>query len=204
GWDWTTMSGLYPDVDTYTKQLRALEEYVRQNPDSADARFDLAYQYLTQGHREEAARQLADVVRLAPNDHVSRQLLSLVSPAEGGAPSATPARETPAAAPSAEPESKRTAPRNIVGSWKAPATGGGTVELTLAEDGRFAWKVTRGEKSQTFEGQYELTGTALVLEYSNGGTMVARVNADGADRFTFKMVGGPSNDHGLTFEHLKA
>src|SRR6202034_2685255 len=30
GWDWTTMSSLYPSVDIYTTQLRALEDYVRQ------------------------------------------------------------------------------------------------------------------------------------------------------------------------------
>jgi tetratricopeptide (TPR) repeat protein len=197
------MSGLYPDVDAYTKQLRALEDYVRQNPDSADARFDLAYHYLTQGHREEAAKQLADVVRLSPNDQVSRQLLSLVAPAESGAPSTTPDNANHAAVPTAEPEPKRTAPTNIIGSWKAPATGGGTVELTLAEDGRFTWKLTRRDKSQTFVGQYELTGTALVLDYSNGGTMVGRLNAEGADRFTFKMVGGPANDPGLAFQQVK-
>ena len=27
GWDWTTLSGLYPNVDVYTEQLRALEQY---------------------------------------------------------------------------------------------------------------------------------------------------------------------------------
>jgi tetratricopeptide (TPR) repeat protein len=194
GWDWTTMSSLYPSVDTYTQQLRALEGYVRQNPHSADARFDLAYHYLTAGHRDEAANQLKDLVRLSPNDQVSRQLLTMIAPSESGSPSAAPA-----ALPATEPEPKRTAPSNIFGNWKAPATGGGTVELSLAEDGRFTWKVTRGDKSQTFSGQYELTGTALVLEYSSGGTMVARVNAEGADRFVFKMVGAAPNDPGLTF-----
>ncbi len=29
GWDWTTMIGLYPSEDVYTKQLRALEIYRR-------------------------------------------------------------------------------------------------------------------------------------------------------------------------------
>ena len=29
GWDWTTLIGLYPDVDVYTAQLRALEDYCR-------------------------------------------------------------------------------------------------------------------------------------------------------------------------------
>ena len=32
GWDWTTLSGMYPDVDTYTRQLRALEAYVTAKP----------------------------------------------------------------------------------------------------------------------------------------------------------------------------
>jgi hypothetical protein len=27
GWDWTTLSSMYPDIDTYTAQLRKLEEY---------------------------------------------------------------------------------------------------------------------------------------------------------------------------------
>ena len=27
GWDWTTLSGLYPNVEVYTEQLRALEQY---------------------------------------------------------------------------------------------------------------------------------------------------------------------------------
>ena len=198
GWDWTTMSGLYPSVDTYTQQLRALEDYVRQNPDSADARFDLAYHYLTAGHRDEAAKQLKDIVRLLPNDQVSRQLLGMIAPSESGAPKAATATS-----PAAEAEPKRTAPSNIVGNWKAPATGNGTVELTLLEDGRFTWKLTRHDKSQTFDGQYELTGTALVLEYGNGGTMVARVNSEGTNQFTFKMVGGPPNDSGLTFQQAK-
>ena len=29
GWDWATMVGLYPDVDTYTRQLRALEAAIK-------------------------------------------------------------------------------------------------------------------------------------------------------------------------------
>ena len=65
GWDWTTLSGLYADVNTYTGQLRALEAYVRSNPDSAQAHFVLAYQYLAQGHDPEAVAQ-AQGGRAAP------------------------------------------------------------------------------------------------------------------------------------------
>ena len=32
GWDWTTLIGLYPSVDVYTTQLRALEEYCTIHP----------------------------------------------------------------------------------------------------------------------------------------------------------------------------
>jgi tetratricopeptide (TPR) repeat protein len=198
GWDWTTMSSLYLDAAVYTQQLRDLEDYVRQNPESSEGRFVLAYHYMTEGHLDAAARQLKEVARLVPNDQVSRQLLAMV------APSATGSSGTVPAAPSGtEAEPKQTPPTSVVGNWKAPAKGGGTVELTLAKGGRFAWKVTRGDKSKTFDGQYELTGTALVLEYSNGGTMVARVSADGTDRFTFKMVGGSPNDPGLPFQQLR-
>jgi tetratricopeptide (TPR) repeat protein len=194
GWDWTTMSSLYANVDVYTQQLRGLEDYVRQNPESADGHFVLAYHYMTQGHLEPAARQLKDVTRLAPNDQISRQLLAMIALSGGGSPGAVPAARS-----TSEPESKRTAPASVVGNWKAPAKGGGTVDLSLGADDRFTWKYARPEKTQSFDGKYELAGTTLVLEYSNGGTMVGRVDADGKDRFSFKMVGGPPNDPGLVF-----
>ena len=42
GWDWTTLISLYGDPETYTQQLRALESYCSQHPQSAAARFVLA------------------------------------------------------------------------------------------------------------------------------------------------------------------
>ena len=56
GWDWTTMSGLYPSVDVYTQQLRELENFVKSNPASADGNFLLGYHYLTMGHKESAGK----------------------------------------------------------------------------------------------------------------------------------------------------
>src|SRR5262249_45279222 len=50
GWDWTTLSSLYPSVDTYTVQLRALEAFAKKNGKSPDAAFLLGYHYLTMGH----------------------------------------------------------------------------------------------------------------------------------------------------------
>jgi tetratricopeptide (TPR) repeat protein len=198
GWDWTTTSSLYPDVEAYTRQLRTLEDYVQQNPTSTDGRFVLAYHYLTQGHNDAAARQLKEVCRLAPKDRLSQQLLAMIVPSNSGASSTVSA-----ASSTTEVEPKRTPPSDIVGNWKAQAEGSGTIELSLAKDDRFTWKVTRPNKSQKFDGKYELSGTTLVLNYGNGGTMVARLNAEGKDRFSFKMVGGPPQDSGLTFEQVK-
>ena len=36
GWDWTTLSSLYPNVEVYTEQLRALEAYTRRILKSAE------------------------------------------------------------------------------------------------------------------------------------------------------------------------
>ena len=88
GWDWATMSALYANVDIYTTQLRALEQYVRTNPNDPAAHFVLAYQYLTCGYTDAAASQLKEVVRLNPQDTLSPQLLKGLTakePAEGEA-----------------------------------------------------------------------------------------------------------------------
>ena len=79
GWDWKTMRGLYPDEDTYTRQLRALEGQVKKAPDAADARFVLAYQYLVLGAKDEAVKQLKEVVRVQPQDRLSAALLQALT-----------------------------------------------------------------------------------------------------------------------------
>ena len=75
GWDWTSFVGLYPNVSVYTDQFRALERYVGQNPNSASARFVLAYLYLTQGDTSEGIEQLKRVVALQPKDTVAEGIL---------------------------------------------------------------------------------------------------------------------------------
>jgi tetratricopeptide (TPR) repeat protein len=90
GWDWTTMRGLYPDEDTYTRQLRALENYVRKDPQSADARFVLAYQYLVLGVKDEAAKQLQGVVNVQPQDKLSAALVKALTTPDAQAASAAP------------------------------------------------------------------------------------------------------------------
>ena len=54
-------ASLYPSVDAYTQQLRALESYAVAHPDSADARFLLGYHYMTEGYEDAAIRQFTKV-----------------------------------------------------------------------------------------------------------------------------------------------
>ena len=80
GWDWTTLIGLYPNIDVYTTQQRTLEQYSPTIPTSATARFVLAYHYLTQGHIEAAVKELKQVVALNPGDTLSAKLLRQLDP----------------------------------------------------------------------------------------------------------------------------
>jgi tetratricopeptide (TPR) repeat protein len=75
GWDWDSMKSLYPDVATYTAQLRALEAYKKAHPDETDASFLLAYHYLVMGYPDQAANELRQVVKLQPNDKLSAAIL---------------------------------------------------------------------------------------------------------------------------------
>ena len=76
GWDWTTMSGFYPEVDVYSQQLRALEEYVVANPNLPEARFLLGYHYMTCGHSDAAENQFHTAAALNTQDQLSGQLAS--------------------------------------------------------------------------------------------------------------------------------
>lgn len=75
GWDWNTLSSFYPGVDTYTKQLRALEAYVSSYPKEAGPRFVLAYHYLAMDARDTALAQLEAVEKLQPEDKVAAGLI---------------------------------------------------------------------------------------------------------------------------------
>jgi tetratricopeptide (TPR) repeat protein len=77
GWNWSTLVGLYPDVDTYTNQLRALEANIRTNPSSASTRFLLAYHYMVQGNNDAAGAQFQQVVKLLPQDQLSNSFAKL-------------------------------------------------------------------------------------------------------------------------------
>lgn len=74
GWDWNTLSSFYTRADDYTKQLRALEAFVREHPQDASAHFVLAYHYLVLDQRQAALEQLRVVIKLQPKDKISAGL----------------------------------------------------------------------------------------------------------------------------------
>jgi tetratricopeptide (TPR) repeat protein len=92
GWDWATLREQYPDVATYTAQLRTLERFVADNPTLPYGHFVLAYHYLVTQNKDDAVRQLQEVVRLQPDDKLSATLLtSLTNPAAAPDPTSPPA-----------------------------------------------------------------------------------------------------------------
>jgi tetratricopeptide (TPR) repeat protein len=210
GWDWATLIGLYPDVDTYTQQERKLEQYCSQNPRSASARFVLAYHYLTQGHTPEALAQLRRVVDLQPKDTLSARLIEqLEKPASGvstgavatgsdASPSQPTSPRQPVATeqPTASAEGK---PGKLEGTWIAQPSSGTSISLTFLDDGRFSWKVTEAGQSHQFDGKQTYGNAILTLAPEQGMAMVGTILWKDETHFSFKILGGGAGDPGLSF-----
>lgn len=71
--------------------MRALEDYYRQHPNSAQANLLLAYHYLTLGHADAARGRLEAVVQLNPNDRLAAGLLQALD-RQGSTPAPTEPR----------------------------------------------------------------------------------------------------------------
>ncbi|HEX3727049.1 MAG TPA: tetratricopeptide repeat protein [Pirellulales bacterium] len=195
GWDWTTLSSLYPNVDVYTTQLRALEDYCRANPDSSDARFLLAYEYMTCGETDAAATELKQVVKLNPKDQLSAQLLAgITAPPSQSPPGQSPPEPAKPATPAAPVSATA-----LVGQWNATRPDGGSVGLDLDKDSKFTWKVSQQGKSQEFNGNYTVADNLLILNQNNTPVMVGQVTLQAGKSFNFKLAGDSPNDPGLTF-----
>jgi len=133
GWNWSTLVGLYPDVDTYTNQLRALEAASRTNPSSAADAFLLAYYYMVQGNTAEAATEFERVAQLQPKDRLSASFAQVLKKAAAESQS-EPNRPTPTPAPTAvataRPESTPPQPgaAGAPAQSETPANAGNTPE----------------------------------------------------------------------------
>jgi uncharacterized protein (TIGR03066 family) len=185
------MISLYPNVDAYTKQLRALETYVKQNPDAADARFVLAYHYLTQGNNDAAAGQFKKLYDKTPQDVVIKELLLMTAGPEAvGAPTTPEAPATPAVSINAA---------ELVGKWSAAGQGGTKFTLDLTQNGGFTWTYSENGTTQAVKGVYAVDGNVLAMEPDTGGTLVAEITPPRGGSFGFQVLGAPPGDPGLKF-----
>ncbi len=190
GWDWSTLIGLYPDVDTYTAQIRSLESFCRTNRQSATARFVLAYHYLTQGHTDAAVETLQEVVALKPTDALSAKLLAQLSPP----------KETSAATPAvAVTDTKVPDGASIAGTWNAKPAPDTAIALTIQPDGSFNWQVIQKGQKQQFGGTSIFGDGILTLAQNQGPALVGRVSWTDATHMTFRIVGDGPDDPGLSF-----
>ena len=189
GWNWTTLSDFYSDIDVYTEQLRALEQYVKANPNASDARFVLAYQYLTAGHDAAAAEQLKEVTRLNPKDGLAAQLAAALTPADGTKPSAESAPVK---------SGKPVDAAGLVGDWKLQRPDGSSISLKLTGDSKYTWQFTRQGKTQTHQGVYALDDDVLTLKEGNEPAMVGDVALVGKS-LSFKLANDNPIDPGLMF-----
>jgi tetratricopeptide (TPR) repeat protein len=194
GWDWATLIGLYPDVNTYTAQIRTLEDSCRNQSNSASGRFVLAYHYLTQGHVDAAVDVLKQVVAIKPGDTLSARLLrQLEPPKETPAPEATttPALQTADTTP---PQGA-----SIDGTWTAQPAPDTSIALNLQPDGKFNWQVTKKGQAQQFGGTSTYGQGILTLAQDKGPVLVGRVGWKDANHITFHIVGDGPDDPGLSF-----
>jgi tetratricopeptide (TPR) repeat protein len=193
GWDWKTLSSLYPGVDVYTTQLRVLEAARTKDPKAADLRFLLGYHYLTCGHADQALAEFRRALEVRPNDSVTTGLVATLAPRD-----AQPAQAAPGKAPPTVP------PDKLVGNWKATGKGKSSYSMSLNKDGSFTWGFTQGARKQEVKGVHTVEGNVLAMEPDSGGVLVAELTPKSDDAIQFKMIGGQKGDPGLEFRREPA
>jgi len=188
GWDWKTLSSLYPNVDTYARQLRTLEDARERDTKAAELAFLLGYHYLTCGHDDSALKMFRRAADLKPKDTVTASLVATLSPREAKA-SQPPAADAPKAVPA----------DSVAGAWTAAGANSSKYSMTLRKDGTFAWAFSKGARKQEAKGVYTLEGNVLAMEPDSGGVLLAELTVKGPESLNFKMVGGAKDDAGLEF-----
>jgi tetratricopeptide (TPR) repeat protein len=229
GCNWSTLVGLYQDVDIYTKQLRALEAAVRTNPNAASTRFLLAYHYMAEGNTDAAGTQFQEVSKLVPQDQLSSSFAKLYQKAteqkaaaaaaapapsapsapvqEGGAGAGGPGVATGAAAEAAggaatvpaEAQTPPPPPSSLVGTWMAKPNKDVAITLTLGQDGAFTWEVDNKGQKQSLTGQSGYKDNQLALLQTDGPPLVGKVTQDAPDKFVFAPPGAGGKSAGLMF-----
>lgn len=228
GWDYTTMSSLYPNPFVYSDQLRLLEDYTRANPRAADAHFLLAYHNMINSRKEAAIEELKQVIHLMPSDKLASELLAMVQgpPKVPQQASTTPSAPVPQrrttfdgssfdsslkpdpvdpytmSAPAVPAKTPLPAidKTRLAGTWSAAREDGSRFQLTLTEAETFTWKFSNpNQKGEELSGHYTVNGPVLVLERKEGGALAGTALFSGEEQMNFKLVGAPPEDKGLDF-----
>jgi tetratricopeptide (TPR) repeat protein len=204
GWDWTTLISLYGDPNTYTAQLRALETAAKAAPTDPSPLFVLAYQYMTQGHNDAAARQYAKIAALQPQDKLSAQLAQQLAPQQAAtAPAdatATAVAPSPAVPDASTPAPSAPVPASleaITGTWTASPAPGVTITLTIGPADAFTWSVTQNGQTKSFKGQSSLLEGTLTLARADGSPLVAHLTQPDPTSLHFQVS---PTDPGLSFK----
>tara|TARA_R110002073_G_scaffold65408_8_gene163350 strand:+ start:363 stop:728 length:366 start_codon:yes stop_codon:yes gene_type:complete len=109
----------------------------------------------------------------------------------------SPAEETQPQMPEFTAASSTTAGAHV-GNWKVNLPGNQSVELVLADDGKFSWTATKEGKSNSFSGQYRLENGQLTLVRSNDLQQMSGQWTGSEGNFTFKLDGATNG--GLNFQ----
>jgi hypothetical protein len=204
GWDWATLSGLYDDLEEYTRQLRALERAAVEQPDSAAVQFLLGYHYLVQGHDEAAAEQFAKAAELRPNDALSSRFaraLSRKTATTSGPPSPATAATMPGADSAVAADVEAPPPPDyLMGTWIAKPADGTIITLSLRDGGDFVWAVSSAGRTETIEGQASFDKDVLVLGQEEGPPLAGRIAMQESNtRFVFTPPSAADSASGLAF-----
>ena len=151
----------------------------------------LAYQYLCEGHDENAVAQLKQVVKLQPGDTLSAQLVARSQPP--GAPRRPPPRR-PGRPPAVDGK--------LAGRWTATPAKDANIALAIQDDGRFTWATSGpGKPPMTIAGTSTFADGVLTLADQGGqnGALAGNVAWQDADHFNFRLAGAPPTDPGLNF-----
>jgi tetratricopeptide (TPR) repeat protein len=205
GMDWTTLSGLYGNVDDYVAQVEKLQQHVEKNPNDAGAAFVMAYHYLVLGEQDDAIVMLQSVVKNQPKDVVAKRMLDTLTAEAAKKSGLAEQADTPAenvVAPADKPAGSEPE-TDLVGKWKATA-GEATINLTIAEDFKFTWQAEQPDQpSVELTGELIVGSDGIVLQTEDQGAMAGKVTSKGADGWQFNLQGAPTSDPGLTFARVK-
>jgi tetratricopeptide (TPR) repeat protein len=191
GWNWTTMSSLYPQESVYTGHLRKLEQFVASHAQDAAGHFVLAYHYVTCDHKDTAIAQLKQVVKISPNDSIALSLLQQLDP-NAEIPKQPEITKPPTTVAKVDSSS-------LPGTWKAKRSSGEAFEMSLDDKGTFTWKFTSQGKTQTVRGVYAIDKDGvLAMELNDEGVMLAQIDMKD-NQLDFYMLGDMQGAEPLHF-----